>query len=107
MDTHAPIQIFDPSNSTTLRPWLIDHVCRFWLARIHDPAGGFFETLDTLGEPVALLRRPSRVRPPHPYVCGHAYLLSGGDPVFRDAARHGLAFLMRAAWAPDGACFRS
>ena len=40
------------------------------------------------------------------YVFSHAYLLSG-DPAFREAARHGLAFLMRAARAPDGGWFRA
>jgi mannose/cellobiose epimerase-like protein (N-acyl-D-glucosamine 2-epimerase family) len=107
MDTRAPMQIFDPANSATLRPWLIDHVCRFWLARIHDPAGGFFENLDALGAPVANQRRTTLVQARLTYVFSHAYLLSGGDPVFREAARHGLAFLMRAARAPDGGWFRA
>jgi mannose/cellobiose epimerase-like protein (N-acyl-D-glucosamine 2-epimerase family) len=40
------------------------------------------------------------------YVFSHAYLLIG-DPAFREAARHGLAFLMRAARAPDGGWFRA
>src|SRR3954464_11140084 len=102
MDTRAPMQIFDPANSATLRPWLIDHVCRLWLARIHDPAGGFFENLDALGAPVANQRRTTLVHPLLTYVFSHAYLLSGGDPVFREAARHGLVFDMRAARAPDG-----
>src|SRR3954447_3443551 len=106
MDTHAPIQIFDPSNSTTLRPWLIDHVCRFWLARIHDPAGGFFETLDALGAPIANQRRNTLVQARLTYVFSHAYLLSH-DPAYREAARHGLAFLMRASRAPDGGWFRT
>ena len=97
--------IFDPDDLRTLRPWLIDHVCRFWLARIHDPAGGFFENLDALGAPVATPRRTTLVQARLTYVYSHAYLLSG-DPVFREAAKHGLAFLMRAARAPDGGWFR-
>ena len=97
--------IFDPDDLRTLRPWLIDHVCRFWLARIHDPAGGFFENLDSLGAPVATPRRTTLVQARLTYVFSHAYLLSG-DPVFREAAKHGLAFLMRAARAPDGGWFR-
>ena len=101
-----PIRIFDPDNPATLRPWLIDHVCRFWLARIHDPAGGFFENLDALGAPVAGQRRTTLVQARLTYVFSHAYLLSG-DPTFREAARHGLAFLMRAARAPDGGWFRA
>jgi mannose/cellobiose epimerase-like protein (N-acyl-D-glucosamine 2-epimerase family) len=99
------MHIFDPDKPATLRPWLIDHVCRFWLARIHDPAGGFLESLDGLGSPVAGPRRTTLVQARLTYVFSHAYLLSG-DPVFREAARHGLAFLMRAARAPDGGWFR-
>jgi mannose/cellobiose epimerase-like protein (N-acyl-D-glucosamine 2-epimerase family) len=100
------MQIFDPDNPATLRPWLIDHVCRFWLTRIHDPAGGFFENLDTLGAPVANQRRATLGQARLTYVFSHAYLLSG-DPAYREAARHGLAFLMRAARAPDGGWFRA
>ena len=107
MDTCAPMTIFDPANPATLRPWLIDHVCRFWLARIHDPAGGFFENLDALGAPVPSQRRTTLVQARLTYVFSHAYLLSGGDPAFHEAARHGLAFLMRAARAPDGGWFRA
>jgi len=98
--------MFDPDNPATLRPWLIDHVCRFWLARLHDPAGGFFESLDALGAPVATPRRTTLVQARLTYVFSHAYLLSH-DPVFREAARHGLASLMRAARAPDGGWFRA
>ncbi|MEJ0078897.1 MAG: AGE family epimerase/isomerase [Alphaproteobacteria bacterium] len=97
--------MFDSADPATLRPWLIDHVCRYWLARIHDPAGGFFENLDALGAPVASGRRTTLVQARLTYVFSHAYLLSH-DPVFREAARHGLAFLMRAARAPDGGWFR-
>src|SRR2546429_7834550 len=98
--------MFDPDNPATLRPWLIDHVCRFWLARIHDPAGGFFENLDALGAPVANQRRATLGQARLTYVFSHAYLLSH-DPAYREAARHGLAFLMRAARAPDGGWFRA
>ena len=95
---------FDPANPATLRPWLIDHVCRFWLQCVHDPAGGFFESLDALGAPVSNQRRTTLVQARLTYVFSHAYLLSH-DPVFREAARHGLAFLMRAARAPDNSRF--
>jgi mannose-6-phosphate isomerase len=54
---------------------------------------------------VATQRRTTLVQARLTYVFSHAYLLSG-DPVFREAARHGLAFLMRAARAPDGGWFR-
>jgi len=98
--------MFDPDNPATLRPWLIDHVCRFWLACIHDPAGGFFENLDADGARVADPRRTTLVQARLTYVFSHAYLLSH-DPAFREAAQHGLAFLMRAARAPDGGWFRA
>jgi len=100
------MQLFDPDDPGTLRPWLIDHVCRFWLARTHDPAGGFFENLDALGSAVANQRRSTLVQARLTYVFSHAYLLSH-DPAYREAARHGLAFLMRAARAPDGGWFRT
>lgn len=100
------MQFFDPEDPGTLRPWLLDHVCRFWLARIHDPAGGFFESLDAIGAPIANQRRTTLVQARLTYVFSHAYLL-GGDPAFREAARHGLAFLMRASRAPDGGWFRA
>lgn len=98
--------LFDPDNPATLRPWLIGHVCRHWLARVHDPAGGFFESLDALGSAVANQRRSTLVQARLTYVFSHAYLLSH-DPAYREAARHGLAFLMRAARAPDGGWFRA
>jgi mannose/cellobiose epimerase-like protein (N-acyl-D-glucosamine 2-epimerase family) len=100
------MQLFDPNDPGTLRPWLIDHVCRFWLARTHDPAGGFFENLDALGSALANQRRSTLVQARLTYVFSHAYLLSH-DPAYREAARHGLAFLMRAARAPDGGWFRT
>lgn len=99
-------KLFDPETPATLRPWLIDHVCRYWLARIHDPAGGFFESIDALGAPLANQRRATMVQARLIYVFSHAYLLSG-DPAFREAAVHGLGFLVRAARAPDGGWFRA
>jgi len=97
---------FDPDDPATLRPWLTEHVCRYWLTRVHDPAGGFFENLDALGAPMADQRRSTLVQARLTYVFSHAYLLSH-DPGYREAARHGLAFLMRAARAPDGGWFRA
>src|SRR5688572_26625465 len=102
----AAMPVFDPQDARTLRPWLLDHVCRFWLARVHDPAGGFFENLDAVGAPIADQRRSTLVQARLTYVFSHAYLLSH-DPAYREAARHGLAFLMRAARAPDGGWFRA
>ena len=98
--------LFDPNDFRTLRPWLLEHVCHAWLARVHDPAGGFCETIDALGAPIANQRRTTLVQARLTYVFSHAYLLSG-DPAYREAARHGLAFLMRAARAPDGGWFRA
>jgi mannose/cellobiose epimerase-like protein (N-acyl-D-glucosamine 2-epimerase family) len=98
--------LFNPDDPATLRPWLIDHVCGYWLARVHDPAGGFFENLDSIGAPLSNQRRSTLVQARLTYVFSHAYLLSH-DPAYREAARHGLAFLMRAARAPDGGWFRA
>jgi mannose/cellobiose epimerase-like protein (N-acyl-D-glucosamine 2-epimerase family) len=100
------MQLFDPNDPRTLRPWLIGHLCPFWLARIKDPAGGFLEELDALGAPVASQRRNTLSQARLTYVFSHAYLLSG-DPALGEAARHGIAFLMRAARAPDGGWFRA
>src|SRR5882724_13104538 len=100
------MQLFDSDDPRTLRPWLLDHVCAYWLKRINDPAGGFFEELDALGSPVSRPRRTTLVQARLTYVYSHAYLL-GGDPSFGEAARHGVAFLMRAARAPDGGWFRA
>ena len=46
------MSVFDPHNLRTLRPWLLEHVCPFWLQRITDPAGGFAEEIDSLGSPI-------------------------------------------------------
>ncbi len=97
--------LFDPDEPSTLRPWLLGHVCPFWLARIHDPAGGFFEQLDAAGEGVREARRTSLVQARLIYVFSHAYVLSGDD-AFRRAAEHGLAFLLRAFRAADGGWMR-
>ncbi len=102
----AVMTVFDPNDLHTLRPWLLDHVCRYWLARIHDPAGGFFENIDALGAPVANQRRATLVQARLAYVFSHACLLNG-DPAFREAAAHAIAFLVRAARAPDGGWFRA
>jgi mannose/cellobiose epimerase-like protein (N-acyl-D-glucosamine 2-epimerase family) len=100
------MQAFEPSDPTTLRPWLLEHVCPFWLRRIADPAGGFIEELDALGSPIGRARRTTLVQARLTYVFSHAYHLSG-DPSFGEAARHGLAFLVNTARAPDGGWFRA
>jgi mannose/cellobiose epimerase-like protein (N-acyl-D-glucosamine 2-epimerase family) len=99
-------RLFDAEDPATLRPWLVDHVCRYWLKRIHDPAGGFFESIDALGSAVTNQRRATLSLARLIYVFSHAFLLSG-DTAFRQAAVHGMAFLVRAARAPDGGWFRA
>jgi mannose/cellobiose epimerase-like protein (N-acyl-D-glucosamine 2-epimerase family) len=98
--------LFDPDDLGTLRPWLVDHVCPFWLARIRDPAGGFFEGLDADGAPVRDRRRTTLTQARLTYVFSHAYLVSG-DAAFREAAEHGLAFLFRACRAADSGWLRA
>jgi mannose/cellobiose epimerase-like protein (N-acyl-D-glucosamine 2-epimerase family) len=98
--------LFDPGDPTTLRPWLTGHVCRYWLSRIHDPAGGFFENIDAVGSPIANQRRATLAQARLTYVFSHACLMNG-DAAFRQAAAHGMAFLVRACRAPDGGWFRA
>jgi mannose/cellobiose epimerase-like protein (N-acyl-D-glucosamine 2-epimerase family) len=97
-DTALP---FDPDNPAMLRPWLTGRLCAFWLERIHDPAGGFFEALDADGAAIREPRRTTLVQARLTYVFAHAYLL-GGDERFRHAAEHGLTFLLRALRGEDG-----
>lgn len=100
------MSLYDPNDMRTLRPWLLAHVCPFWLKRISDPAGGFIEELDALGSPIGRARRTTLVQARLTYVFSHAYVLNG-DPAFGEAARHGLAFLVNTARAPDGGWFRA
>ncbi len=95
------MQFFDPQNPATLRPWLVGHVCPFWLERIHDTAGGFFENLAADGHPLRDARRTTLVQARLTYTFSHAFLLSA-DASFRQAAAHGFEFLLRACRAPDG-----
>jgi uncharacterized protein (TIGR02186 family) len=60
------MSVFDPHNLRTLRPWLLEHVCPFWLQRITDPAGGFAEEIDALGSPIGRSRRTTLVREKEP-----------------------------------------
>ncbi len=100
------MSVFDPHNLRTLRPWLLEHVCPFWLQRITDPAGGFAEEIDSLGSPIGRSRRTTLVQARLTYVFSHAYVLNG-DPAFGKAARHGFSFLVSTARAPDGGWFRA
>jgi mannose/cellobiose epimerase-like protein (N-acyl-D-glucosamine 2-epimerase family) len=98
--------LYDPKDLRTLRPWLLEHVCPFWLQRITDPAGGFAEEIDALGSPIGRSRRTTLVQARLTYVFSHAYVLNG-DPAFGTAARHGFSFLVSTARAPDGGWFRA
>ena len=98
--------LYDPKDLRTLRPWLLEHVCPFWLQRITDPAGGFAEEIDSLGSPIGRSRRTTLVQARLTYVFSHAYVLNG-DPAFGKAARHGFSFLVSTARAPDGGWFRA
>jgi mannose/cellobiose epimerase-like protein (N-acyl-D-glucosamine 2-epimerase family) len=100
------MSLYDPNNSRSLRPWLIDHLCPLWAKRITDPAGGFFESLGADGRAVRDARRTTLVQARLTYVFSHAYLMSGDD-AFLQAAKHGLTFLTRACRAPDGGWFRA
>jgi mannose/cellobiose epimerase-like protein (N-acyl-D-glucosamine 2-epimerase family) len=100
------MSLFNPDDFRTLRPWLIGHVCPYWLARLHDPAGGFFETLGADGSAVREPRRTTLVQARLTYVLAHAYVLSADD-TFRRAAEHGLAFLVRALRGDDGGFLRA
>jgi mannose/cellobiose epimerase-like protein (N-acyl-D-glucosamine 2-epimerase family) len=98
--------LYDSRNLRTLRPWLLEHVCPFWLQRVTDPAGGFAEEIDSLGSPIGRSRRTTLVQARLTYVFSHAYVLNG-DPAFGKAARHGFSFLVSTARAPDGGWFRA
>jgi len=62
------MSVFDPHNLRTLRPWLLEHVCPFWLQRVTDPAGGFAEEIDALGSPIGRARRTTLVQARLTYV---------------------------------------
>lgn len=87
----------DAATASTLRLWLLDHVCPFWAKRMIDPAGGFFEALDLASEPLPSARRSILNQARLTYVFSHAYIL-GKDPAMLSAASHGFSFLQR--------CFR-
>ena len=94
--------LFDPDNPATLRPWLVGHLCPFWLDRIGDPDGhGFFESLDADGAAVREPVRTTLVKARLTYVFAHAYLLNG-DETFRHAAERGLSVLLGTLRGDDG-----
>jgi mannose/cellobiose epimerase-like protein (N-acyl-D-glucosamine 2-epimerase family) len=96
--------LFDPDDLATLRPWLLDHVTPYWLARIEDP-DGFQETIDAAGAPVRTGRRHVLVQARLTYVFSHAAMMSR-DPAFVRAAGHGYAFLTRAFAGERGGWYR-
>jgi mannose/cellobiose epimerase-like protein (N-acyl-D-glucosamine 2-epimerase family) len=97
---------FDPEAFATLRPWLLDHVCPYWLRRLAQPAGGFFEAMLADGEPERGRVRSTLVQARLVYTFSHAFVLSG-RPDFRVAAEHGVAFLTQALRSPGGGFRRS
>ena len=104
MTSGAP-PLFDPQDLTTLRPWLIGHVCPFWLERLRT-THGFAESLDATGNPLDDGRRTALVQARLTYVFSHAYVLSGEDS-FRTAAEDGLASLVRLLRDADGGWLRA
>jgi mannose-6-phosphate isomerase len=98
------MNIFDPADLATLRPWLLQHVVPFWLSRIRSTSG-FEELLDAAGAPVRSNRRHVLVQARLTYVFSHAALMGGGTDA-RQAAEHGYATLTRAFLAPDGGWYR-
>jgi mannose/cellobiose epimerase-like protein (N-acyl-D-glucosamine 2-epimerase family) len=102
----APMTLFDPNDLATLRPWLLGHVCPFWLKRLRAGDHGFFENLDGNGEPVQDTRRTTLVQARLTYVFSHAYVLSGED-AFRAAAEQGFQCLARLLRGEDGGWLRA
>jgi mannose/cellobiose epimerase-like protein (N-acyl-D-glucosamine 2-epimerase family) len=104
--TSDAVPLFDPQDLTTLRPWLIGHVCPFWRERLLTPDDGFIESLDADGKPLDDKRRTTLVQARLTYVFSHAYVLSGED-AFRGAAQDGLLQLLRHLRDSDGGWFRA
>jgi mannose/cellobiose epimerase-like protein (N-acyl-D-glucosamine 2-epimerase family) len=82
----------DSPSST--RDWLLEHICPYWLARVVDPDGGFFESLDRDGRANKSVPKTVLNQARLTYVFSHAALL-GGDETMRAAADHGFEFLRR------------
>ena len=75
------MSLYDPDDRGRCGPGWSSMCAGTGASGSHDPAGGFFESLDALGAPVASQRRRRWVQARLTYVFSHAYLL-GGDPVF-------------------------
>jgi len=85
-------------SGSAVRSWLLDHVCPYWASRIVDPDGGFFESLDTQGQPVFSETRRVLSQARLTYAFSHATVLGAG-PKTREAADHGFECLRRASGA--------
>jgi mannose/cellobiose epimerase-like protein (N-acyl-D-glucosamine 2-epimerase family) len=90
---------------STVRPWLLDHVCPYWLQRLEQARNGFFEGMLAGGEPQRGPVRTTLVQARLTYTFSHAFALSGRAE-FRAAAEHGYTFLNRALRGTTGAGFR-
>lgn len=82
------------------RDWLFDAALPLWWQVGADPAGGFHEKIALDGEPVAAPRR-LRVQARQTYAFIEGGRLGWQGP-WREAARHGLSFLMRHYQRADG-----
>ena len=78
------------------RSWLMDQVCPYWASRVVDPDGGFFESLDAQGRPVASATRTVLSQARLTYVFSHAAVLGGG-PEMQHCADHGFDSIRRAS----------
>lgn len=82
------------------REWLFDAALPLWWETGADRQGGFHEKIDHHGKPVPASRR-LRVQARQAYVYAEAGRL-GWDGPWREAARHGLDFLLARYRRPDG-----
>ena len=88
-----------PLPPIALKTWLLEVLCPYWSARIVDPAGGFFESLDTRGQALLTPEKTLLNQARATFTFSLATLL-GGDAQTRAAADHGFAFLDKLA-QPD------
>lgn len=83
----------DFNAAQSLRRWALEFLCPYWQARVLAPEGGFYESLDTNGEPDRSPHRSILNQARLSYVFSHAATLSGNAQL-RVAAEHGFAYLL-------------